>query len=205
MQFPVGSVHVCLFHYAQTIGRKTQDVGLAVDYRATVEIRTFIRRLAAPSFVPLGRLDEAWVQIAADAPDNPRAGALSDYFVRTWFDDTRLVFSMSTWKHCAHMNVESARTNKSVEGFHLALNKKCDTAHPDIHRLVQMLRGEQEKTEGLLCLRQVGQPLPQRGRKVVASGRRLENLEAELEANQRTFLSSIGACSLAEQTGLIVY
>ena len=74
--------------------------------------------MTALAFGPLWRLDEAWLQNTADASDNTRVEDLSDYFLPTWFDDIRPVFSRQTYNHYAHMNVESARTNNTVERFH---------------------------------------------------------------------------------------
>ena len=137
---PMTTVLGCLFHCSQSIWRKTQGVGLAADCKDNAEIRMFLRRLAALSWVPLARQDDAWLLITATAPDDPRVEGLIDYFVKTWLDDIAPVFSRHVWNHYAHMNEESARTNNCAEGFHLAINKLAGTTHPNVFQLVQMLR-----------------------------------------------------------------
>jgi hypothetical protein len=194
-------VNGCLFHYSQSIWRKTQNVGLAADYREVAEIRKFVRRLAALSFVPLARQDEAWLLITAEAPDDPRIVELTDYFIRTWFDDVAPVFSRHLWNHYNNMTEEAARTNNVAEAFHSAINKLVGAAHPNVFRLVQILKSQQEKSDGLLRLRRAGQPLQKRRGNVVAMSRRLQALKIELDTNQRDLVNYLDACSVAIKMG----
>ncbi|KAL8616001.1 hypothetical protein ACOMHN_014963 [Nucella lapillus] len=75
--FPAAEIHGCLFHFSQCIWRKTQEHGLAVEYKENADIRRYVRRLAALSFVPLQSLDDAWLEIAAGAPIDARITRLT--------------------------------------------------------------------------------------------------------------------------------
>lgn len=45
------------------------------------------------------------------------------------------------------MYFEGPRTNNHVEGFHSALNKSVHTAHPNIYKFIDIMKGEQRKQE----------------------------------------------------------
>ena len=200
-EFPDAVVAGCLFHFSQSVWRKVQDVRLVVAYKEQPEVRQFVRRLCALAFVPLDRLDDAWLEVTAVAPNDNRVEELTDYFVRTWFEDVGARFSRRTWNQHDRMDAASSRTNNHVESFHSAFNKRSNGAHPNIYKLCALLRDHQTQTEGTLRLRRAGQPLQVRRQRYQTAARRLERLHHEFEQNQRGLLDYIDACSAVIKLG----
>ncbi|KAL8597599.1 hypothetical protein ACOMHN_001530 [Nucella lapillus] len=68
----------------------------------------------------------------------------------------------------------------------MALNKKTGSAHPNIWRLINVMRDDQASNEGLLRLCRGGQPPPAKRARYVDSARKLQALKTELDNQQRT-------------------
>ena len=94
-----------------------QKLGLAEDYREKDEIRDFIQRSAAISFVPPNFVRVAWTGVKADMPDDARVKEYVEYFDKTWMDRQ---FRLRMWNHYAQTG---PRTNNHLEGWHNRLKK----------------------------------------------------------------------------------
>ena len=116
-EFSRSRITGCNFHYGQCLWRKIQSLGGAAAYREDAEARRFLRRCAALTFVPIERLDEAWVDLQATAPAGPMFTAFTDYFIEIWFDDVASRFPRTMWNHHHNMTQGSIRTNNSLESW----------------------------------------------------------------------------------------
>ena len=68
---------------------------------------------------------------------------LIDYVFGTWVGPSAN-FGSEIW---SRYNIKGPRTNNHVEGFHSALNKSVHTAHPNIYKFIDIIKGEQRKQE----------------------------------------------------------
>ena len=77
----------------------TTNIGLSIsDKKSEIETESAFRRHSL-TFIPLDRLDEAWVDLQATAEDDqPLVTALNDYYIQTFFSGPAVFFS-SSWKH----------------------------------------------------------------------------------------------------------
>ncbi|KAK3103968.1 hypothetical protein FSP39_023329 [Pinctada imbricata] len=66
--FPNVQLKGCLFHFTKAIWRKTQSLGMQVDYRNQQDVQLLVRRMKAPPLIPLPNLDDYWLHAVADAP-----------------------------------------------------------------------------------------------------------------------------------------
>ncbi len=85
--FPNAAIHGCLFHFTQCIWRKVQNLGLSKLFKENREVRKTIRRVAALPFLKLEDIDDAWLTICAEKPDNSILEQFMDYVLATWIGD----------------------------------------------------------------------------------------------------------------------
>ena len=88
---PLTQVRGCLFHFAQCVWRKVQQLNLVNDYKKpNSQIKVTVKRICSLAFVPVERVPDAWLNIHADAPQHEALGKLSDYAIETWIDDNSI-------------------------------------------------------------------------------------------------------------------
>ena len=198
LEFPRSRLAGCAFHFGQCLWRKIQSLGGAAAYREDADIRRFLRRCAALTFVPVGRLDEAWVDMQAVAPVGPMLTGFSDYFVETWLDDVASRFPRTMWNHHQNMTQGSIRTNNSLESWHRHLKGFVSSAHPNIFKLIRDLQAEQGRIETeLRRLRQGQQTRPPAKRAVRRRNERLEQIKLSFDRGEKTLLELLDACAYA--------
>jgi hypothetical protein len=197
-EFPGSRLVGCMFHYGQCLWRKVQSLGGAEEYTAEAETRQYIRRCAALAFVPLQRLDDAWLEIQGDAPDTRLCTAFSDYFVNTWLDDVCSRFPRAMWNHHDNMKMDSIRTNNSLESWHRQLKGTVSCAHPNVFKIIRELQKQQIKVEQELRARRQGQQTRRPPRTAVRrKNERLERIKTSFESNEKTLREFVEACSYA--------
>ena len=100
------------------------------------------------AFIPLDRLDEAWVDLQATAEDDqPLVTALNDYYVHTWLDDINGRFTRPLWNHFENMSSDSIRTNNALESWHRNGKRVVGSAHPNIFKIVRDFTKENARVE----------------------------------------------------------
>ncbi|KAL8558007.1 hypothetical protein ACOMHN_016560 [Nucella lapillus] len=122
---------------------------------------------AALAFVPIERLDEAWLEIQAGVEDETLTTAFSDYFVTTWLDDVDSRFPRSVWNHNDNMSTGNMRTNNSLESWHRNLKRLVGSAHPNIFKIVRNLKKEQPRVDTSLRALRLGQQVAMSPRKAI--------------------------------------
>ena len=111
---PETNVRGCLFHYGQCIWRKVAELGLKELYSSDSDFERLVRRICGFPFLPLEKIDEAWLELFETAPtENSQVTAFLDYFTNTWLDDENCRFDRRLWNHSNNVN---KRTNNNVEG-----------------------------------------------------------------------------------------
>ena len=189
--FPLAEIKGCNFHFDQCLFRKVQEEGLTVAYR-DVDVKAAVRAMAALAFVPLHRIDEAWLEIEAESlsPDHEAFQNLErfkTYFVDTWLEN-ECVYPRSLWNH--FRNYGPCTTNH-LEGWHRALNHIVGKKHVDIFRIITHLQKQEElfKKQMMLLRREQDPPRPRK--KYVKINRRLTRFANELESNQTSLMEYV--------------
>ncbi|KAL4136171.1 hypothetical protein QTP88_007735 [Uroleucon formosanum] len=156
-KYPDAQIRGCFFHYTQAIYRKVVDVGLQNDYVSSEGdplIKILVRRIPALPLVSIEQLDNLWLIIESEKPDNnQKVEEFLNYFVETWLDDLTLRFSRYIW-NC--WNNTDRRTTNDLEGWHYALIKAAGRNHPSLFEFIVILRKEHAKIEDDMKLLQRG-------------------------------------------------
>ena len=135
--FPNADIKGCMFHYTQAIWRKTQQIGLAEQYKNDDSVKTWVRRAAGLPLLPMNEVQNTWLEAMRTTPAVPRAVEFNDYVVTTWVDDDAR-FPLRMWNHFTNAD---PRTNNNVEGFHSRVNRLLPHRHPNIYRFVELIKG----------------------------------------------------------------
>ena len=101
------------------------------------------------------------------------------YYNATWLNGD---FPPAMW----NVHAATTRTNNVVEGWHSRLNKAIGCCHPNVYKLVTVLKGEQALTELTLRRADTGAPPPPRRRKYRDLDIRLDRLLDQYRQGQLT-------------------
>ncbi|VDI04710.1 Hypothetical predicted protein [Mytilus galloprovincialis] len=131
----------CFFHFTQCIWRKTQNLGLATDYKNNEDLRLLVRRAAVLPLVPPQLVEDVWFTALEDAEEIAiNTTAFADYVTEYWVEG----YNRQHWNHFSN---EGPRTNNHLEGWHSKLKKHVNHAHPNIYIMIEILKKTQANTE----------------------------------------------------------
>ena len=105
-------IHGCTFHWAQSIWRKVQSLGLATAYMQQGATHNLIRKLLGLAYLPKRHIQEAFNCMKSEAADSSQLSALFKYFEDNWINGS--TWSIGNW--CSFRRV--IRTNNDLEGWH---------------------------------------------------------------------------------------
>ncbi|KAK3105101.1 hypothetical protein FSP39_017266 [Pinctada imbricata] len=178
--FPNVQLKGCLFNFTQAIWRKTQSLGIQVDYRNQQDVQLLVRRMTALPLIPLPNLDDYWLNAVADAPPRTDYTRLLDYVAETWME-SRL--RPETWNH---FSTNGPRTSNHLEGWHNKLKKRVGASHPHIFILINLFQKEQAANEVKMVQYTSGGTRRKKSKKYRDVDEKLSNLKADLLAGRKT-------------------
>lgn len=138
--FPSTEVSGCYFHMKKCLWRQIQNLGLSEEYRKNDELKLLVNMCAALAFLKPEDVLDGWLQVHAEAPENPKLTEFFDYFVDTWLDNHQIPIAMWNCYGKRH------RTTNAVEGWHNKINSIIGNPHPRFNMLVECLKKEAEHT-----------------------------------------------------------
>jgi len=93
---------------------------------------------AALAHLPIKKLEEVWLMMVENVPQNEKLTLFHDYFVKHWMESQNVPIEM--WNINKHRHM----TNNAVEGWNSKLNSMIGKQQPNVFLLAQKL---QEKAE----------------------------------------------------------
>ncbi|XP_071079678.1 uncharacterized protein [Haliotis cracherodii] len=84
--FPRATWKGCFFHFAQSVRRKTQQCNTQKDYTDRPEITTFVRQCAIMPLIPVGNVEDYFLELMERIPDDQRCQRLADYMTSQWIE-----------------------------------------------------------------------------------------------------------------------
>lgn len=185
--FPDVSVNGCLFHWSQSVWRKTQDLGLAAAYRENGPIQSFIRKLFALPCLPHEHIEAAFDNLNVAAPSVVQP--LCEYIKKTWIENTR-------WKPMVwSVFNKSVRTNNDVEGWHRRINEKARNQSHQLYKLVPLLHQEAELVTLQLRLVREGKLRRYKRKKTTTLEGKLFRLWDDYESGEISTYALLRKCS----------
>lgn len=136
--FPRVKITGCNFHFNQCLWRKAKQLNLD----KTQTGKAHIKLCAALTHLPPNFIEDGWLYIMAESPNNQDFTKFNDYFVNTWLEDNVLSNIWCTYN-------EYHRTNNMVESWNNKI-KKHIKAKPNIGQLLQGLLKDAKYYSGQL-------------------------------------------------------
>ena len=130
----------------------------------------------ALAFLPIVAVRPAFVSLEGSplVQQDPTLTPLLTYYEDTWLGGS---FPVRMW----NVYADTIRTNNSVEGWHHKLNCNIGRSHPNVHKLVDVLRKEQASTETTIQQALLGVAPPPRRRKYRELDCRLQRVRLSYE------------------------
>ena len=155
--FPIASVTGCPFHYAQSLWRKIQELGLSrhVSYsidEENIDISSDEKKRADHWFlaaiglamIPPELVERTWAEFMNEyTPEHVSAIKFNNYLVSTYVDSSSARYHSEIWNVHELLVNKLPRTNNHVEGLNQRL--KCQfPVHPNIFNFIELLREQHE-------------------------------------------------------------
>ncbi|CAF4332865.1 unnamed protein product [Rotaria socialis] len=151
------AVHIsgCFFHYAQSLWRKVQELGLTrlvnpSNARRSSKFSNEARKNAKDWFmaaiglalIPPNLVEKTWIEAMDEKTPTHRSSVkFNDYMVSTYVDITSSRYPMELWNVNDALRKNLPRTNYHVEGYNGRLGSLFPV-HPHLFRFIERLRDE---------------------------------------------------------------
>ena len=162
-------------HVVSLVYTLMPDKRRATYHKLFVHCR-FVRKLMALAFLPIVAVRPAFVSLEGSplVQQEPTLTPLLTYYEDTWLGGS---FPVRMW----NVYADTIRTNNSVEDWHHKLNCNIGQSHPNVHKLVDVLRKEQASTETTIQQALLGVAPPPRRRKYRELDCRLQRVRLSYE------------------------
>lgn len=181
-EFPNLEKTGCFFHLSQSVWRKVQNEGLKVQYQGDHEFARWVRMIPALAFVPPQNVESSFEELVEN-PDFPQeAIPIANYFEDTYIGRmTRRgrqapLFPIQFWNVYERTVNDQQRTNNDVEGWHRSFKETCGTLSPNIYRLINCLKRQQELHSFEIIQIIAGYPIAARNKKYAAISARVKRI-----------------------------
>ncbi|CAM2715360.1 unnamed protein product [Rotaria socialis] len=155
--FSTATVTGCLFHYAQSLWRKIQELGLTrhlspstdkenTDISPEEKKRADHWFLAAIglALIPPELVERTWMEVMDEyTPEHASATKFNDYLVSTYVDSSSARYHTKIWNVHELLVNKLPRTNNHVEDLNRQLKSQFPV-HPHIFNFIELLREEHE-------------------------------------------------------------
>jgi hypothetical protein len=130
-------ITVCNFHFNQCLWRQ-KNIVLWGEYEENEQVRLTYRMCAALAHLPIKKVEEGWLMMVENVPQNKKLTLFLDYFVEHWMESQNVPTEM--W----NINKHRHTTNNAVEGWNSKPNSIIGKQQPNMFLLAQKLQEQAE-------------------------------------------------------------
>lgn len=174
---PTSEIHGCYFHFKKCLWRKVQEIGLTCEYKENEDIRLLIQMCAALAFLKIEDVQDGWVEIHSQAPQNPKLSAFFDYFVEQWLENDEMPIDLWNCHGRRH------RTTNAVEGWHHKVNNLLGRPNPKIKDVIFCFKSEAELSACMYMRMELNLAGKKRKKTYVELDKKLERAVKKYEEN----------------------
>ncbi|XP_040062736.1 uncharacterized protein LOC120837441 [Ixodes scapularis] len=163
---PYVEVHGCLFHFAQSIWRRIQKLGLHARFIDDSTYDLIPKQFLALCFCNVFDVCDRYRMLARQLLDlfarTEQYQDFLDYFENTWVGRPHKDpwFPIFMWNCKRVTEVSLPRTNSNVESWHRVLQNFIGTFHPTVFELLDALFSEQVRVDVMAIQLDVGHHEP---------------------------------------------
>jgi hypothetical protein len=156
--FPAAQVHGCFFHLSQCILRNMSNT-LKKQIGESLETELQVKSLLALAFCPPEDVRIIFHLLYTGFPRESEIRNLGNYFRETWVGSQTSSprYPIHLWSVYSRVIRKDPRTTNSVEGWNHRMSSVVNCAHPSLFKFIEILKAEQQRTEGLQERRLAGE------------------------------------------------
>lgn len=146
--FPNAKNSGCSFHFTQAIWRKIQSLGLSYDYKHNIKMKKKFKQIFNLVFVPVDFLKIEYYKLKNSfAFNDDKVESFFNYFEHTYIgtETVEPKYGLNFWNCSERVKFNIPRTINSLEAWHRSLNSKFNVSHPNICKLIDVLKMENER------------------------------------------------------------
>jgi hypothetical protein len=124
------NIHLCLFHFGQSIFRRIQALGLTNEYNNSARFRKMCKCITSLAFVPLNFVILEFIKLKElfFSYKNEKYDKLIVYFENTYINSG--VYKLNMWNANVRLFLDLPLTTNAVEGFNSGFNIFFKSAIP---------------------------------------------------------------------------
>lgn len=138
--YPQANIVGCYFHFCRSLWRKVEQ--LKINKKSKI-IRKHIKRCTVLALLPREVIDNAWLYVMSQCPNDETLVLFNDYFVNTWLTETS--FFADKW--CVYD--KEHRTTNMLESWHSTINKKNYKTPNNIATFLTLLEREDKYQQAI--------------------------------------------------------
>lgn len=136
--FPAASAVGCWFHYAQSLIKRTNKIGLKDVYGRNADVNMIVHCLMSLPLLPPTDITDAMADIQEhvndDSPHANQLRQLISYVRRQWIN------KRSVGPERLSVRDNHSRTNNVLESYHAALRRRIKVSHPNLYSFLAHLQ-----------------------------------------------------------------
>nr|XP_040571875.1 uncharacterized protein LOC121121074 [Lepeophtheirus salmonis]XP_040571876.1 uncharacterized protein LOC121121074 [Lepeophtheirus salmonis] len=150
-KFPLKNITGCLFHMTKNLYQHIENIGLKLRYSTDGDFNMKIKCFSALAFLPIPDVIDGYIDLADD-DDLPQE--FVSYFETHYIGGLRghgerrrrvkPTFPIELWNVYSKQISDVIKTKNSVEEFHNALQSSITNMHPNLWKLIDYLKKEEE-------------------------------------------------------------
>lgn len=188
---PKTSVKGSFFHYTQSIWRNVKKNGLS-GKKYVKNIKKIVRLIMYLPLIKKHHMPQTWQKIKnlINIENNEKLLQVKKYFEHTWFSSNS-IFSLNMWNHFNNLN---RKTNNHLEGWHNKINRNLTEKHPNIYKLLNIIKTEQSASINKIKLSENVCVSPKTKRNVIWRNNYISKCNQEYtigKINSMQFLSNV--------------
>lgn len=130
--FPNIMVRGCYFHFYQSLMRKARLLGIKKTSKVN---NRHVCLCAGLAILPIENIEEGWIYIQSESPNNTKVTEFNKYMYRTWIKNKEY---RKIW--CCHQ--EQHRTTNYAEGWNSRMKRFVGRTYPTLPHLLSVLHDD---------------------------------------------------------------
>ena len=121
---------------------RISELGLREDYNNDTDVGKWLKLFFGLPFVPLQQIEDAYVELISQMPENSAAAEFSDYILSNYIEN-ECKFPPRLWFDDYSTN---PKTTNGAESFHKHFKQSSYSSKPSVHLVVSLLLDVQLET-----------------------------------------------------------
>lgn len=158
--FPRAKILGCMFHFGQCIWRHVQAAGLQKLYNDDPQFAMCTKKLIALTFIPTVDVVRAYNYLLITDKFmryKIQLAPVLNYYESNWIGQLKrnrqrrvAKFPIDVWNCYESVVNDEPRTKNNIEGWHSGFNRRVNSSHVELGKLIDVIKTEQSSTKNII-------------------------------------------------------